>query len=151
MLKNFKFKFILTLLIFFFIIIKPSYSNNFEKVSACAGVVMADGALELSKKRNVKNFEVAFEIAIKAFYAEGLSQKKSGKDVANAEKIMMSSFENILNLDGSDEAYNEIIRCYRMTSYKLIEKSEIIRKNSNMIYSYVSNYSEKFKKMILGQ
>ena len=112
---------------------------------------MADGALELSKKRNVKNFEVAFEIAIKAFYGEGLSQQKSSKDVANAEKIMMSSFENILNLDGSDEAYSEIIRCYRMTSYKLIEKSEILRKNSNMIYSYVSNYSEKFRKMILGQ
>ena len=151
MLKNFKFKFILTLLFVFFTIIKSSYSNNFEEVSACAGVVMADGALELSKKRNVKNFEVAFEIAIKAFYGEGLSQKKSGKDVANAEKIMMSSFENILNLNGSDEAYNEIIRCYRITSYKLIEKSEIVRKNSNMIYSYVSNYSKKFKKMILGQ
>ena len=151
MFKNFKFKFILTLFFCFFTVIKPSYSNNFEEVSVCAGVVMADGALELSKKRNVKNFEVAFEIAIKAFYGEGLSQKKSGKDVANAEKIMMSSFENILNLDGSDEAYNEIIRCYRMTSYKLIEKSEIIRKNSNMIYSYVSNYSKKFKKMILGQ
>ena len=66
--------------------------------------------IELSKKRNVKNFEVAFEIAIKAFYGEGLSQKKSSKDVANAEKIMMSSFENILNLHGSDEGYNEIIR-----------------------------------------
>ena len=63
----------------------------------------------------------------------------------------MSSFENILNLDGSDEAYNEVIRCYRMTNYKLIEKSEVVRKNSNMIYSYVSNYSKKFKKMILGQ
>ena len=54
---------------------------------------------------------------------------------------MMSSFENILNLHGSDEAYNEIIRCYRMTSYKLIEKSEILKKNSNIVYSYVSNYS----------
>ena len=151
MLKNFKFKFILTLFLFFFTSIKPSYSNNFEEVSACAGVVMADGSIELAEKRNVKDFEVAFEIAIKAFYGEGLSQEKSSKDIANAEKIMMSNFENILNLHGSDEAYNEIIRCYRMTSYKLIEQSEILRKNSNMIYSYVSNYSEKFKKMILGQ
>ena len=151
MLKNFKFKFILTLFFFLLTSIKPSYSNNFEEVSACAGVVMADGSIELAENGNVKDFEVAFEIAIKAFYGEGLSQKKSSKDIANAEKIMMSSFENILNLHGSDEAYNEIIRCYRMTSYKLIEKSEILRKNSNMIYSYVSNYSEKFRKMILGQ
>ena len=149
--KNFKLKFILTLFLLFFASIKPSYSNNFEEVSACAGVVMADGSIELAEKRNVKDFEVAFEIAIKAFYGEGLSQEKSSKDIANAEKIMMSNFENILNLHGSDEAYNEIIRCYRMTSYKLIEQSEILRKNSNMIYSYVSNYSEKFKKMILGQ
>ena len=64
---------------------------------------------------------------------------------------MMLNFERILNLQGSDEAYNEIIRCYRMTGYKLIEKSENIRKNSNMIYIYVSNYTNKFKKMILGQ
>ena len=57
---------------------------------------MADRALELSKKRNVKNFEVAFEIAIKAFNGEGLSQKKFLKDVASAEEIMMSSFEIFL-------------------------------------------------------
>ena len=76
MLKNFEFKFVLTLFFLFFTSIKPSYSNNFEEVSACAGVVMADGAIELAEKRNVKDFEVAFEIAIKAFYGDGLSQKK---------------------------------------------------------------------------
>lgn len=105
----------------------------------------------INKNNNIQNFEFAFEIAIKAFYGEGLSKKLSSNDVASAEKIMMLNFEKILNLQGSDEAYNEIIRCYRMTGYKLIEKSENIRKNSNKIYKYVSNYTNKFKKMILGQ
>ena len=151
MLKFIKLNTLFIIFIFVFTIIKPSYSTNFKEVSACAGVVMADGALELNKNNNIQNFEFAFEIAIKAFYGEGLSKKLSNNDVASAEKIMMLNFERILNLQGSDEAYNEIIRCYRMTGYKLIEKSENIRKNSNMINRYVSNYTNKFKKMILGQ
>ena len=151
MLKFVKLNILFIFSIFVLAIIKPSYSTNFKEVSACAGVVMADGALELNKNNNIQNFEFAFEIAIKAFYGEGLSKKLSSNDIASAEKIMMLNFEKILNLQGSDEAYNEIIRCYRITGYKLIEKSENIRKNSNMIYSYVSNYTNKFKKMILGQ
>ena len=147
MLKNFKFKFILTLFFFFFTIIKPSYPNNFEKVSACAGVVMADGALELNKKRNVKNFEVAFEIAIKAFYVEGLSQKKSSKDVANAEKIMMSSFENILGIRGFGEAAKLMVNAQEHSCTKVKSLRDYFQEKIKILSPETVIFGEKVNRV----
>lgn len=46
MLNLSKLKILFISFIFVFTIISPSYTNSFKEVSACAGVVMADGALE---------------------------------------------------------------------------------------------------------
>ena len=57
--------------------IKQSYSNEFDNISTCAGVVIGDGASELRDLENEKNFDDTFELAIKAFYGEGLSGNRS--------------------------------------------------------------------------
>ena len=60
-------KSILIIFLISFIFSKQSYSNEFDNISACAGVVMGDGAAESRDLQNEKNFDNAFELAIKAF------------------------------------------------------------------------------------
>ena len=47
---------------------------------------MGDGAAELRDLQNESNFDNAFELAIKAFYGEGLSNPRSKEDIANSRK-----------------------------------------------------------------
>ena len=46
------------------------------------------------------------------------------------------------------EVYEEIIRCYRVLGLKVLEKSDIIKKNIEMINKYVSKYKARLKRMI---
>ena len=55
-----KLKFISIIFLFSFIFSKQSYSNELDKISACAGVVMGDSATELSDLQNESNFDNAF-------------------------------------------------------------------------------------------
>ena len=87
--------FILVIPIIFFIFIKQSYSNEFDNVSACAGVVMGEGATELRDLQNEENFDAAFELSIKAFYGEGLSKQRSKEDIVIAENIIASNVDKI--------------------------------------------------------
>ena len=52
-----KLRIILTIIFVFLTFIKQSYSNEFDNISACAGVVIGDGASELRDLENEKNFE----------------------------------------------------------------------------------------------
>ena len=57
-----KLKFISIIFLISFIFSKQSYSNELDKISACAGVVMGDGAAELRDLQNEKNFDKAASI-----------------------------------------------------------------------------------------
>ena len=67
-----KLRLILTIILVFLTFTKQSYSNELDNISACAGLVMGDGATELRERRNERNFDDAFELAIIVFYGEGL-------------------------------------------------------------------------------
>ena len=135
--------------IIFFIFIKQSYSNEFDNVSACAGVVMGDGATELRDLKNEENFDDAFELAIKAFYGEGLSKKRSEEDIVIAENIIASNVDKIyIQPEWTAEVYEEVIRCYRILGLKVLEKSNLIKKNINMINQYINKYKSRLKRMI---
>ena len=135
--------------IIFFIFIKQSYSNEFDNVSACAGVVMGEGATELRDLQNEENFDDAFELAIKAFYGEGLSKKRSEEDIVIAENIIASNVDKIyMQPEWTAEVYEEVIRCYRILGLKVLEKSNLIKKNINMINQYINKYKSRLKRMI---
>ena len=135
--------------IIFFIFIKPSYSNEFDNISACAGVVMGEGATELRDLQNEENFDAAFELAIKAFYGEGLSKKRSEEDIVIAENIIASNVDKIyMQPEWTAEVYEEVIRCYRILGLKILEKSNLIKKNINMINQYINKYKSRLKRMI---
>ena len=57
-----KLRLILTIIFVFLTFIKHSYSNELDNISACAGVVIGDGASELRDLENEKNFDDAFEL-----------------------------------------------------------------------------------------
>ena len=139
-------------LIVFFLVItftKQSYSYDFDNISACAGVVIGDGASELRDLENEKNFDDAFELAIKAFYGEGLSGNRSNEDIVIAENIIASNVDKInMQPDWTAEVYKEVIRCYRILGLKVLEKSVIIKMNINMINQYLNKYKARFKRMI---
>ena len=142
-------KVIFVIPIIFFILIKQSYSNEFDNVSACAGVVMGEGATELRDLQNEENFNAAFELAIKAFYGEGLSKKRSEEDIVIAENIIASNVDKIyMQPEWTAEVYEEVIRCYRILGLKVLEKSNLIKKNINMINKYVNKYKSRLKRMI---
>ena len=144
-----KSKFILIIFLFSFIFSKQSYSNELDKISACAGVVMGDGAAELRDLQNEKNFDNAFELAIKAFYGEGLSKKRSEEDIVIAENIIASNMDKIyMQPEWTAEIYEEVIRCYRILGLKVLEKSNLIKKNINMINQYINKYKSRLKRMI---
>ena len=135
--------------IIFFIFIKQSYSNEFDNVSACAGVVMGEGATELRDLQNEENFDDAFELAIKAFYGEGLSKKRSEEDIVIAENIIASNVDKIyMQPEWTAEVYEEVIRCYRILGLKVLEKSNLIKNNINMINQYINKYKSRLKRMI---
>ena len=46
------------------------------------------------------------------------------------------------------EVYEEVIRCYRILGLKVLQKSEIIKKNIEVINQYLSKYKARFKRMI---
>ena len=145
----FKIRIITLIPILFFIFIKQSYSNEFDNVSACAGVVMGEGATELRDLQNEENFDAAFELAIKAFYGEGLSKQRSEEDIVIAENIIASNVDKIyMQPEWTAEVYEEVIRCYRMLGLKVLEKSNLIKNNINMINQYVNKYKSRLKRMI---
>ena len=145
----FKHRFILIIPIIFFIFVKQSYSNEFDNVSACAGVVMGEGATELRDLQNEENFDDAFELAIKAFYGEGLSKRRSEEDIVIAENIIASNVDKIyMQPEWTAEVYEEVIRCYRILGLKVLEKSNLIKKNINMINQYINKYKSRLKRMI---
>ena len=145
----FKLRIITIIPIIFFIFIKQSYSNEFDNVSACAGVVMGEGATELRDLQNEENFDAAFELAIKAFYGEGLSKQRSEEDIVIAENIIASNVDKIyMQPEWTAEVYEEVIRCYRILGLKVLEKSNLIKKNINMINQYINKYKSRFKRMI---
>ena len=145
----FKSKVLLLIPIIFIIFIKQSYSNEFDYVSACAGVIMGDGATELRDLNNEQNFDDAFELAIKAFYGEGLSKKRSEEDIVIAENIIASNVDKIyMQPEWTAEVYEEVIRCYRILGLKVLEKSNLIKKNINVINQYINKYKSRLKRMI---
>ena len=145
----FKIRIITLIPILFFIFIKQSYSNEFDNVSACAGVVMGEGATELRDLQNEENFDAAFELAIKAFYGEGLSKQRSEEDIVIAENIIASNVDKIyMQPEWTAEVYEEVIRCYRMLGLKVLEKSNLIKNNINMINQYINKYKSRLKRMI---
>ena len=104
-----KLKFISILFLVSFIFSKQSYSNELDKISACAGVVMGDGATELRDLQNESNFDNAFELAIKAFYGEGLSNPRSKEDITIAESILASNVDKIYTQpEWTAEVYEEV-------------------------------------------
>ena len=145
----FKSRVIFVITITFFIFVKQSYSNEFDNVSACAGVVMGEGATELRDLQNEENFDDAFELAIKAFYGEGLSKKRSEEDIVIAENIIASNVDKIyMQPEWTAEVYEEVIRCYRILGLKVLEKSNLIKNNINMINQYINKYKSRLKRMI---
>ena len=144
-----KLKFKLTIFFVIFIFSHLSYSNELDNISACAGVVMGEGATELRDLQNEKNFDDAFELAIKAFYGEGLSKVRSNEDIVIAENIIASNVDKIyLQPEWTAEVYEEVIRCYRILGLKVLEKSNLIKKNINMINQYIDKYKARLKRMI---
>ena len=142
-------RYIFVVPIIFFISIKQSYSNEFDNVSACAGVVMGEGATELRDLQNEENFDDAFELAIKAFYGEGLSKRRSEEDIVIAENIIASNVDKIyMQPEWTAEVYEEVIRCYRILGLKVLEKSNLIKNNINMINQYINKYKSRLKRMI---
>ena len=128
---------------------KQSFSNEFDNISACAGVVMGDGAAELRDLQNEENFDDAFELAIKAFYGEGLSKRRSEEDIVIAENIIASNVDKIyMQPEWTAEVYEEVIRCYRILGLKVLEKSNLIKNNINMINQYINKYKSRLKRMI---
>ena len=144
-----KLNFISIIFLFSFIFSKQSYSNELDKISACAGVVMGEGATELRDLQNEENFDNAFELAIKAFYGEGLSKKRSEEDIVIAENIIASNVDKIYSQpEWTAEVYEEVIRCYRILGLKVLEKSSLIKNNINMINQYINKYKSRLKRMI---
>ena len=144
-----KSKSILIIFLISFIFSKQSYSNEFDNISACAGVVMGDGAAELRDLQNEKNFDNAFELAIKAFYGEGLSNPRSNEDIVIAENIIASNVDKIyMQPEWTAEVYEEVIRCYRILGLKVLEKSDLIKNNIDMINQYLNKYKARLKRMI---
>ena len=135
--------------IIYFLFFKQSYPNEFDNVSACAGVVMGEGATELRDLQNEENFDDAFELAIKAFYGEGLSKRRSEEDIVIAENIIASNVDKIyMQPEWTAEVYEEVIRCYRILGLKVLEKSNLIKNNINMINQYINKYKSRLKRMI---
>ena len=135
--------------IIYFIFFKQSYSNEFDNVSACAGVVMGEGATELRDLQKEENFNAAFELGIKAFYGEGLSKRRSEEDIVIAENIIASNVDKIyMQPEWTAEVYEEVIRCYRVLGLKVFEKSNLIKNNINMINQYINKYKSRLKRMI---
>ena len=144
-----KSKSILIIFLISFIFSKQSYSNEFDNISACAGVVMGDGAAELRDLQNETNFDNAFELAIKAFYGEGLSNPRSKEDITIAESILASNVDKIyMQPEWTAEVYEEVIRCYRILGLKVLEKSDLIKNNIDMINQYLNKYKARLKRMI---
>ena len=150
MINNFfNIRIIIVIPIIYFIFLKQSYSNEFDNVSACAGVVMGEGATELRDLQNEENFDDAFELAIKAFYGEGLSKRRSEEDIVIAENIIASNVDKIyMQPEWTAEVYEEVIRCYRILGLKVLEKSNLIKNNINMINQYINKYKSRLKRMI---
>ena len=144
-----KLKFISIIFLISFIFSKQSYSNELDKISACAGVIMGEGATELRDLQNEENFDDAFELAIKAFYGEGLSKKRSEEDIVIAENIIASNVDKIyMQPEWTAEVYEEVIRCYRILGLKVLEKSNLIKNNIDMINQYINKYKSRLKRMI---
>ena len=150
MCKDFlKLRFVLIVFVLVITFTKQSYSNEFDNISAFAGVVIGDGASELRDFENEENFDDAFELAIKAFYGEGLSGNRSSEDIIIAENIIASNVDKIyMQPEWTAEVYQEVIRCYRILGLKVLEKSVIIKMNIKMINQYLNKYKARFKRMI---
>ena len=144
-----KSRFIIIISFLLLTLTKQSFSNEFDNISACAGVVIGDGATELRDLQNEENFDDAFELAIKAFYGEGLSKARNNEDIVIAEKIIASNVDKIyMQPEWTVEVYEEVIRCYRILGLKVLEKSDIIKNNIDLINRYLNKYKARLKRMI---
>ena len=46
------------------------------------------------------------------------------------------------------EVYEEVIYCYRILGLKVLEKSDLIKNNVDMINQYLNKYKVRLKRMI---
>ena len=140
--------FIVILSLFFFL---PYYSkaNELDKTSACAGVVMGDGATNLREFNDENSFNDAFKIAMNAYYGQGFSQSYSDEDLQLSEQIMSSNIDKIyLAAEWTADVYEEVLRCYRMLGLKILENSEYIEDGSKTIKKYEEIYRNRVKRLI---
>ena len=143
------FKLFFIIFIFIFSFTNQSHSNEFDKVSACAGVVMGEGSSLLRDAKDEQGFSDSFVLGISAYYGEGLKRNRSQEDIEISESIISSNLDKIyLKQEWTAEVYEEVINCYRMLSLKILENSELIKNNLEMINQYIKKYKERFRRLI---
>ena len=66
-----------------------------------------------------------------------------------AENILASNVDKIyMQPEWTAEIYEEVIRCYRILGLKVLEKSDLIKNNIDMINQYLNKYKARLKRMI---
>ena len=100
-----------------------------DKLAACAGVVLGNGAVDLYLGDEA-SFDAAAEVAYSAYLAEVISGGFSQNDLQIADQILGGNLDKVITAYNSEafdnDLYEEIVSCYRQLSIQLIERAEVI-------------------------
>ena len=126
-------------------------TDKLDKLAACSGVVLGNGAVDFFLGDEA-SFDAAANIAYTAYLSEVFTGRYEQSDLEIADKILGGNTDKVIvayNSDAfSNDLYEEIVGCYRLISTQLIEESASIAQNAEKWAELRENSIATIKRML---
>ena len=126
-------------------------TDKLDKLAACSGVVLGNGAVDFFLGDEA-SFDAAANIAYTAYLSEVFTGGYEQSDLEIADKILGGNTDKVIvayNSDAfSNDLYEEIVGCYRLISTQLIEESASIAQNAEKWAELRENSIATVKRML---
>ena len=126
-------------------------TDKLDKLAACSGVVLGNGAVDFFLGDEA-SFDAAANIAYTAYLSEVFTGRYEQSDLEIADKILGGNTDKVIvayNSDAfSNDLYEEIVGCYRLISTQLIEESASIAQNAEKWAELRENSIATVKRML---
>ena len=114
----------------------PAQANTdrLDRVAACAGVVLGNGAVDFYLGNEVA-FDDAAQVAYTAYLSEVFSNSYELNDIQIADQILGGSVDKVIVAFNNDnfgsDIYEELVTCYSLLGNQLITNAALISEKSS--------------------
>ena len=109
-------------------------TDRLDRVAACAGIVLGNGAVDFYLG-NEEAFDYAAQVAYTAYLAEVFGASYELNDIQIADQILGGNVDKVIVAFNSDnfgsDIYEELVICYSLLGNQLIDNAALISEKSS--------------------